>query len=164
MQYGDEARRTKTINHGGASFSALPRRTLTLTLLLVQSSGDARMARAQHARRGDRGEDEVKACEIAKGENGPGKGGVRVPRFGATHRPRVGIGQSVRAGSMVHTWRAHLSPSSPTMASRPSKDVRTASIPITSSMSSIAGCGPSSSSVHVKTTACPIGQPCWFPL
>ena len=60
-----------------------------------------RMARAQHARRGDRGDDEVKACEIAKGENGPGKGGVLVPRFGATHRPRVGIGPGRFNGSYL---------------------------------------------------------------
>ena len=78
-----------------------PSRGETLTLTLLQSNGDARMARAQHARRGDRGEDEVKACEIAKGENGPGKGGVLVPRFGATHRPRVGIGPGRFNGSYL---------------------------------------------------------------
>ena len=124
------------------------------------------VSRGPCEQRGDRGPYNVRACKVRACEVKHESGCTRrrkervwcatlwlVRSAAATHTGRW----------QVQTWRAHRSPSSPTMASRPSKDVRTASIPITSSMSSIAGCGPSSS-VHVKTTACPIGQPCWFPL
>ena len=68
----------------------------------------------------------------------------------------VGAGSGVAWGSL----RERLSPRNPTMASSPSNVVRTDSMSITSSMCSIAGCGPSPA--HVKTTACPACMPCLF--
>ena len=121
---------------------------------------------AGREQRGDRGQCNVRACDVSacevKRESGCNR--RRKARMWCATLWLVRSAAATYTGRwQVQTWRAHRSPSSPTMASRPSKDVRTASIPITSSMSSIAGCGPSSS-VHVKTTACPIGQPFWFPL